>query len=55
MDITNIKEINPSVCMHRIRLEEEAKPIRQSQRRLNPLMMEVVKKEILMPYQIVLG
>nr|XP_027118748.1 uncharacterized protein LOC113735992 [Coffea arabica] len=28
-------------------LEDDAKPVRQAQRRLNPLMMEVVKKEIL--------
>ncbi|XP_071939675.1 uncharacterized protein [Coffea arabica] len=45
--IADIKGISPAVCMHRIRLEENAKPIRQAQRRLNPLMMEVVKKEIL--------
>ncbi|XP_071912413.1 uncharacterized protein [Coffea arabica] len=45
--ITDIKGISPSICMHRIRLEEDAKPVRQAQRRLNPLMMEVVKKEIL--------
>ncbi|XP_027150385.1 uncharacterized protein LOC113750628 [Coffea eugenioides] len=45
--ITDIKGINPSICMHRIRMEEDAKPVRQAQRRLNPLMMEVVKKEIL--------
>nr|XP_027096108.1 uncharacterized protein LOC113716005 [Coffea arabica] len=45
--IAAIKGISPSLCMHRIRLEEEAKPVRQAQRRLNPLMMEVVKKEIL--------
>ncbi|XP_071920690.1 uncharacterized protein [Coffea arabica] len=45
--IADIKGISPSLCMHRIRLEEEAKPVRQAQRRLNPLMMEVVKKEIL--------
>ncbi|XP_071923067.1 uncharacterized protein [Coffea arabica] len=45
--ITNIKGINSSICMHRIRLEEDVKPVRQTQRRLNPLMMEVVKKEIL--------
>ena len=32
--------------MHRILLEEEAKPERQPQRKLNPLIMEVVKKEI---------
>ncbi|XP_071909834.1 uncharacterized protein [Coffea arabica] len=45
--ITDIKGISPSICMHRIRLEEDAKPVQQAQRRLNPLMMEVVKKEIL--------
>ncbi|XP_071928236.1 uncharacterized protein [Coffea arabica] len=45
--IADIKGISPAVCMHRIRLEENSKPVRQAQRRLNPLMMEVVKKEIL--------
>ena len=33
--------------MHRILLEEDAKPTREAQRRLNPPMMEVVKKEII--------
>ncbi|KAL0448340.1 UNVERIFIED_CONTAM: Pol polyprotein, partial [Sesamum latifolium] len=33
--------------MHRILLEEGTKPSREAQRRLNPPMMEVVKKEIL--------
>ncbi|XP_071916179.1 uncharacterized protein [Coffea arabica] len=45
--IADIKGINPAVCMHRIRLEEDTKPVLQAQRRLNHLMMEVVKKEIL--------
>nr|XP_027120388.1 uncharacterized protein LOC113737344 [Coffea arabica] len=45
--IADIKGISPAICMHRIRLEEDAKLVRQAQRRLNPLMMEVVKKEIL--------
>nr|XP_027120356.1 uncharacterized protein LOC113737306 [Coffea arabica] len=45
--IADIKGISPAICMHRIRLDEDAKPVRQAQRRLNPLMMEVVKKEIL--------
>ena len=45
--IANIKGISPSTCMHRILLEEEAKSSRQPQRRLNPPMMDVVKKEIL--------
>ena len=33
--------------MHRILLEDNAKPSRDAQRRLNPTMMDVVKKEIL--------
>ncbi|KAH9751080.1 hypothetical protein KPL71_014142 [Citrus sinensis] len=45
--IADIKGISRSTCMHRILLEEDAKPSIQAQRRLNPLMMEVVKKEIL--------
>ena len=45
--IADIKGISPSLCMHRILLEEGAKPSKQAQRRLNPPMMEVVKKEIL--------
>ncbi|XP_019157953.1 PREDICTED: uncharacterized protein LOC109154677 [Ipomoea nil] len=45
--IADIKGISPSICMHRILLEEGAKPSRQPQRRLNPLMMEVVKEEVL--------
>ncbi|CAM8906176.1 unnamed protein product [Rhodiola kirilowii] len=32
--------------MHRILLEDGAKPSREPQRRLNPIMMEVVRKEI---------
>ena len=45
--IADIKGISPSMCMHRILLEDGAKPNREAQRRLNPQMMEVVKKEIL--------
>ncbi|KAL0416379.1 UNVERIFIED_CONTAM: hypothetical protein Slati_3469800 [Sesamum latifolium] len=45
--IANIKGLSPSTCMHRILLEEGVKPSREAQRRLNPPMMEVVKKEIL--------
>ncbi|KAM1286038.1 hypothetical protein ACFX2J_000130 [Malus domestica] len=45
--ITDIKGINPATCMHKILLEEGAKPTREAQRHLNPLMMEVVKKEVI--------
>lgn len=45
--ITDIKGLSPSTCMHKILLEEDYKPSREAQSRLNPPMMEVVKKEIL--------
>ena len=45
--LADIKGISPTTCMHRILLEEGAKPSREAQRRLNPPMMEVVKKEII--------
>lgn len=45
--IQDIVGINPAMCMHRIELEKDAKPSREIQRRLNPVMQEVVKKEVL--------
>ncbi|XP_039687886.1 uncharacterized protein [Medicago truncatula] len=45
--IDDIKGINPSLCMHRILLEEDYKPSIEHQRRLNPNMKELVKKEVL--------
>ncbi|XP_073109152.1 uncharacterized protein [Elaeis guineensis] len=44
--IADLKGIDPSVCMHHIHCEVEAKPHRDMQRRLNPNMREVVKKEV---------
>jgi hypothetical protein len=45
--LTDIKGINPSMCMYHILLEDNAKPTREMQRRLNPPMMNAVKAEIL--------
>jgi hypothetical protein len=45
--IDDIKGISPSVVMHRIHLEEDAKPSREPQRRLNPSMQEVVRGEVI--------
>jgi hypothetical protein len=45
--LADIKGISPSMCMHHILLEDNAKPMKEMQRRLNPPMMEVVKAEIL--------
>ena len=35
------------MCMHRILLEDGHKPSVEAQRRLNPTMKEVVRKEVL--------
>jgi hypothetical protein len=45
--IEDIKGISPSVVMHRIHLEEDAKPSREPQRRLNQAMQEVVRGEVI--------
>ena len=41
--IADLKGISPVVCTHHIYLEEEAKPVRQPQKRVNPHMQEVVR------------
>ena len=45
--IADIKGISPSVCMHKILMEDEHKPRVQPQRRLNPNMKDVVKAEVI--------
>ncbi|CAN6570893.1 unnamed protein product [Malus baccata var. baccata] len=45
--LADIKGISPTTCMHRILLEEGAKPSQEAQRRLNPPMLEVVKKKVI--------
>jgi hypothetical protein len=44
--VGDLKGIDPSICMHRIHLEDNAKPSREAQRRLNPNMKDVVMKEV---------
>ena len=45
--IDDLKGISPSICMHKILLEDNAKTSSEHQRRLNPVMKEVVRKEVL--------
>ena len=45
--IEDIKGISPSICMHKILIENEYTPSIEHQRRLNPSMKEAVKKEVL--------
>ena len=45
--IEDLKGISPSIFMHKILLEENARTSVEHQRRMNPVMKEVVKKEVL--------
>ena len=45
--IADIKGISPSLIMHQIHLEENTKTSREPQRRLNPILKEVVRAEII--------
>ncbi|GJU88234.1 retrovirus-related pol polyprotein from transposon 17.6 [Tanacetum coccineum] len=45
--IADLKGSSPSLCMHRIVTDPDVKPSRDAQRRLNPNIKEVVKKEVL--------
>ena len=45
--ISDIKGISPTIVQYRIHLVDDAKHVREPQRRLNPTMMKIVKKEIL--------
>ncbi|GJU10831.1 reverse transcriptase domain-containing protein [Tanacetum coccineum] len=45
--ISNIKGIDPSFCTHKILVEDDFKPAIQHQRRVNPKIHEVIKKEVI--------
>ena len=45
--IDDLKNISPSICMHKILLEDNAKTSIEHQRRLDPVMKDVVMKEVL--------
>ncbi|GKF73280.1 hypothetical protein Tco_0219612, partial [Tanacetum coccineum] len=43
----DIKGINPEFCTHKILMEEDYKPAVQHQRRVNPKIHDVIKKEVI--------
>ncbi|GJR75070.1 reverse transcriptase domain-containing protein [Tanacetum coccineum] len=45
--IYDIKGIDPQFCTHKILMEENAKPVVQHQRRVNPKIHEVIKQEVI--------
>nr|GEX29339.1 reverse transcriptase domain-containing protein [Tanacetum cinerariifolium] len=44
--LTDIRSIDPKFCSHKILLEEDNSPKVQSQRRVNPKIHDVIKKEV---------
>ncbi|GKA25763.1 reverse transcriptase domain-containing protein [Tanacetum coccineum] len=44
--LSDIKGINPEFCTHKILMEEDYKPSVQHQRRVNPKIHDVIKKEV---------
>jgi hypothetical protein len=45
--LDDLKGISPALCMHKINLEEDAKPVVDYQHRINPKLKEVVRKEVI--------
>ncbi|GJS42703.1 reverse transcriptase domain-containing protein [Tanacetum coccineum] len=45
--ISDIKGIDPQFCSHKILMEDDFKPAVQHQRRVNPKIHEVIKKEVI--------
>nr|GEW18933.1 reverse transcriptase domain-containing protein [Tanacetum cinerariifolium] len=45
--ISDIKGIDPRFCTHKILMKEDYKPAVQSQRRVNPKIHDVIKKEVI--------
>nr|GEX14505.1 reverse transcriptase domain-containing protein [Tanacetum cinerariifolium] len=44
--LSDIQGINPEFCTHKILMEEDYKPVVQHQRRVNPKIHDVIKKEV---------
>nr|GEV52699.1 reverse transcriptase domain-containing protein [Tanacetum cinerariifolium] len=45
-ELSDIKGINPEFCRHKILMEDDFKPAIQHQRRVNPKIHKVIKKEV---------
>ena len=45
--INDLKGLSPTICIHRILLENGAKPTIEAQRRLNLTLKEVVRKKVI--------
>ena len=43
---TDMKDIHPDTCIHHIYTQENIRPVRQPQRRMNPALKDIVKDEL---------
>lgn len=41
-----MSSIHPNTCIHHIYMEDNIRPIRQPQRRMNPMLKEIIKDEL---------
>ena len=41
-----MKDISPDLCTHHIYIKEDSHLVRQPQRRMNPLLKDIVKEEL---------
>ncbi|RDX74140.1 Retrovirus-related Pol polyprotein from transposon 17.6, partial [Mucuna pruriens] len=44
--LPDLSRINPSICMHKILLEKDARPVRQQQCIVNPTLLDIIKNEV---------
>ena len=45
-DYIDMKGIIPDLCTHHIYIKDDSHPVRQPQRRMNPLLKDIVKEEL---------
>jgi hypothetical protein len=45
-EYTDMQGIHPKTCTHHIYTDDNIRPLRQPQRRMNPILKEVVKEEL---------
>ena len=46
LDYIDMQGIHPNTCIHHIYIDDQIKPVRRPQRRMNPMMKEIMKEEL---------
>jgi len=45
-EYNNMRGVHPDTCIHHIYIQSEIRPVRQPQRRMNPILKDFVKEEL---------